>query len=94
MFNARETLNLLVDSPALDGLLAEASKHASAITPDQTQSVADSLEEFDKKAADLQFEGDEAAEALREVLQEKQAARQAKVATALRILEVSSRLVG
>lgn len=94
MFNARETLNLLVDSPALDTLLAEASKHASAISPENPKTAVETLTAFDKEAEALDSEARAAVAELSKALQAKHAQREVKVATVLRMLEVGSRLVG
>jgi hypothetical protein len=94
-FNARASLELLVDSGKLDGLLAEANKLAAArgVVLEDPAAAAHQLDEFAKRAAEVTAESRAAARDLVDALHEREQLRAEKVAIVRHMLAVGSRLV-
>jgi len=89
-FNARESLELLVNSTKLADLLAEADKLATA---HGVQALpGDRLDEFAKRAAEVTAESREAIAGLVDELRDRTQRRAEKVAIVRHMLAVGSRL--
>lgn len=94
MFNARDSLKLLTESDALDGLLDAARKQAAKTAGTTASPVSPSTEitELQEKASELQAAATSAANGLRGELQAKEARKQEKLAVVRHLVEVGSRL--
>lgn len=93
MFNARESLNLLTESDALDALIQGAYKHAKAIAPPDPSDVAGAVSRFDEEAAELKEAAQQAQQDLEEQYEARLTQREMKVAAVLTMLQVGSRLI-
>ena len=92
-FHARESLNLLLESDVLDGLLSEAREQAAKLAGGASRSLGQEIEDLDARTEEVQKHATEAAAGLRSSLEERAASRAEKVAIVQHILKVGSRLV-
>ena len=94
MINARESLDLLLTSDKLDGLLAAArTKSARLDKKYQRPSTAKEASELEKNIAQVKEMSGRAIKELREVLESKAAQRAEKVAIVRHLLHFGSKIL-
>jgi hypothetical protein len=95
MINARESLNLLIDSNKLDGLLAAARVKSAALEKKKNPAPCSGKQasELASQVAEVRQLSAQAVKDLREALQSKAAQRAEKVAIVRHILHFGSKLL-
>lgn len=93
MINARESLDLLLSSDKLDGLLAAARTKAAKLDAKRPHNVSKQASELEQQVAEARALGSQASKGLRDVLAAKHASRTEKVAIVRHLLHFGSKLV-